>query len=285
MPIHTVHPTITARCAAVSVLAGIVAATPAAAADLQPHAVTYQVMVEKPPADTAVASQVSGTLTKTCDGWTLGGAVYYGIERNIKGREANAPLSGNADTYQERLSITEKNDGKSLQYTARYTVNNRGEEVRGTIAADGTLDVKSDRLPRKVKLPAETVLPVGLRAKLIDALPRDDKARPTITIRTVELGRFHEDTDVTFTLAPPLPIAKPTKADPKAGTPKVESPLLKGRSWTVKQVSKEHADWMESTFEIFESGVITRYTFKREGIVWRADIKELTTFLPPKCGG
>ncbi|HJQ57302.1 MAG TPA: DUF1849 family protein [Vineibacter sp.] len=278
--------TLPARRAA-AVLAGVLAAAPAVAADLQPHAITYQVTVAKPPADTAVASQISGTLSRTCDGWSYGSAVFYGIERNAKGRDPNGPLTGNADTYQERLSVTEKFDGTALQYTSRYIFNGRGEDVRGTATtgANGLLDVKSDRLPRKVKLPPETLLPVALRSKLIDALPRDDKTRPTFTIRTLELGRFHDDTDVTFTLSPPFPPAPPTKADPKGGSPKVDSPLLKGRSWTVKQTSKDHADWMESTFEIHESGVIARYTFKREDIVWRADVRELTPFMPPKCGG
>jgi hypothetical protein len=42
---------------------------------------------------------------------------------------------------------------------------------------------------------------------------------------------------------------------------------------------------MQSTFELNESGVIPRFTFQREGIVWRADVKELTAFSNPKCGG
>lgn len=273
------------RAAAVAALTGVLVPAPGHAADIQPHAITYQISVEKPPADTIVDGQISVTLSKTCEAWNLSSAVYYGIERNAK---KGQPLSDKADSYQERLTSSEKLDGTSLQYTGRYHVNGRGEDVRGTVAlgADGAgmLDVKSERLPRKVKLPAETRLPVALRAKLIAGLPRsDDKARPTINVRTVEVVRFHEALDLSWTLAAPLPPLKPATPPVKGEAPPPTPPLLKGRSWTLKQTSKAFADWMESTFELHESGVISRFTFKREGIVWRADVRELSAFTSPKC--
>ena len=67
------------------------------------------------------------------------------------------------------------------------------------------------------------------------------------------------------------------------GEPLVDSPLLQGRSWTLKLTSKDFSDWMESIFELHDNGVISRFTFRREGIVWRADAKELNAFTMPTC--
>lgn len=271
------------RRAAAAGLAAVLVSAPGLAADIQPHGATYQITVEKPPADTALDGQASVTLQKTCEAWSFSSALFYTIERNA--RRGQAGFSDKADNYQERINFTEKLDGTTLQYTARYQPSGRGEEVRGTIKLGedgaGTLDVKSDRLPRTVKLPPETRLPIALRARLIDGLPRDDKVKPTVNTRGVEIVRFHVDADLTLTVAPPLAPAKTAKGD----VIKLPEALTKGRSWTLNQTSKALSDWMESTFELHESGVISRFTFKRDGIVWRADAKELNTFTPPKCSG
>ena len=253
------------------------AALPVRAADIQGHAASYQITVEKPPENTKVTGQVSTTLSKTCDGWSYSSALFYTVERGARGNVKS-------DSYQEGLKFTEALDGTKLQYDGRYHVGGRGEEARGTatLGADrsGVLDVKSDKLPRKVDLPAQTLLPIALRGRLIDALTSDDpaRARGPFPVRTIELGRFYTAVDLTLALAPPLPTLKPPP-------PNVTSPLLRKRAWTLKQTSKTLAEWMESTFVLHESGVITRFTFQREGIVWRADIKELNIFATPQCGG
>ncbi len=269
-------------------LACALAALPARAADIQGHAITYGITVEKPPPDTWADAQMSVTLTRTCDSLSYSSALIYGIERNARGTRApDQPLSSKADTYQERLKFTQKLDGTALQYEGSFQVNGRGEDARGTVTmpADGagTLDVKSDRVPRKVVLPAGTMLPLTLRGKLIDALAGadPDKPRGNVDVRTIELGRFYTATDVKIGPAPVLPPLKAGKAD----VPRLRSPLLQGRGWASKQTSKALSDWMESTFELYENGVIPRFTFKREGIVWRADAKELSAFTAPKCGG
>jgi hypothetical protein len=269
-------------------LIGALAALPARAADIQGHAITYGITVEKPPPDTWFDAQLSVTLSRTCDGWTYSRALVYAIERNARGtRQPGQPLSGRADTYQERLKFTEKLDGSSLQYEGSFQVNGRGEDARGTVAmpagAKGSLDVKSDKLPRKVELPQGTLLPLAFRSKLIDALAGadPDKPRATIEVSTIELGRFYTTADVTLAPAPGLPPLRVGKTE----VPRLRSPLLGGRGWAMKQTSKALADWMESTFELYENGIIPRFTFKRQGIVWRADAKELNAFSPPKCGG
>jgi len=251
------------------------AALPARAADIQGHATSYQITVEKPPENTKATGQVSTTLSKTCDGWRYSSALLYSIERGARGNVQS-------DSYQEGLKFTEAL--ATLQYEGRYHVGGRGEEARGTVTLSGdrsgTLDVKSDKLPRKVDLPAQTFLPIALRSVLIDALSSEDpaRARGPFSVRTIELGRFYTTTDLTLALAPALPALKPP-------SPRISSPLLQKRAWTLKQTSKTLTEWMESTFELHESGVITRFTFQREGIVWRADIKELNAFAAPKCGG
>jgi hypothetical protein len=270
-----------------AMLASVIGMGPALAADMQGHAITYTITVDKPPANTWVDGQASVTLSKTCDAWNYSSAIFYGIERNQRrARPPNQPLSTAADSYQEWLKLSEKFNGTSLQYEGRYHVNGRGEEARGSVVlgADGSglLDVMSDKLPRKEKLPPGTLLPMAMRSKLIDALAAGEpnKPQPPLAVRTIELGRFYVGIDAT--LAPQAaPLGRPAKG---GDGPRVRSPLLEGRSWTLKQTSQTLSDWMASTFELNHSGVIPRFTFQREGITWRAEVKEINAFTSPSCG-
>jgi hypothetical protein len=282
-------PMATRACRAISAaLIGALAVLPARAADITGHAITYSITIERPPPDTWFDAQMTVTLARTCEGWNYSSALIYAIERGVRGeRRPDQPLSGRADTYQERLKFTEKLDGLSLQYEGSFRVNGRGEDARGTVTmsagSTGSVDVKSDKLPRKVELPAGTLLPLAFRGKLIDALAGadPDKPRGIIEVRTVELGRFYTAADVTLAPAAGLPPLRVGKTE----VPRLRSPLLQGRGWALKQTSKALADWMESTFEIYQNGIIPRFTFKRQGILWRADAKELSAFTAPKCGG
>lgn len=258
--------------AALVLPAGALAALPAGAADLKGHAIAYQITLAKPSADIAAEGQMSATLSRTCDGWSYSSALFYSIQRR-----GTAPTS-----WQEGLKFSEKRNGTGLTYESRYYVNSRGEDVRGTVVLSGdgggALDAKSERLPRKATLPAGTVLPLALRSQLIDLLATaaPDKARGPFSFRTIEMNRFHTGADLVIVPAAALPALTPP-------APRVRSPLLQGRAWTVKQTSKTHSEWLDSTLELVESGVVTRFTFMREGVVWRADVKELTAFTDPKC--
>jgi hypothetical protein len=269
-------------------LAPLALAMPVHAADIQGHAITYQVTAERPP-QTDVEGQISVSLSRDCEAWDYSSAWLYGIERNTKRqRKPGEPLGNRAQQFQERLKFSERREGGALLYEARYYVNGRGEDVKGLVRMEGegngVLDVKSAKLPRKTELPPGTLLPVALRARLIDALTGTEPGKPLapVTFQTVELNRFYAPVDVTFAPAPkmaPLPV-------PKGETPRVvRSPLLQGRWWSLKQTSRAMSDWMDSTMELYATGVIARFTFKREGIVWRADIKEINPFSEPKCGG
>lgn len=284
MPMHRVPRFLSLAALAALSCAG---AGPAAAADIQGHAITYGITVEKPPAGTWVDGQLSVSLSKSCEAWTYSSVLLYAIDRNQRGtRSPGQRLSAKADSYQEALTFTEKLDGTALQYETRYHVNARGEDVRGTITLDGgkggTMDVKSEKMPRQVDLPAGTLLPMTLRGRLIDAVSDPTRPRGTLGVRTIEVGRFYSAIDLALAPAPPLPDLPVAKGEkPRV----VRSPLLSGKSWMFRQTSRTLAEWMQSTFELNESGVIPRFTFLREGIVWRADVKEVNAFTNPRCGG
>jgi hypothetical protein len=274
---------------ALAALAAAVVTAPARAADIQGHAITYQVSVDKLPPQTDVDAQLTVSLSRDCEAWDYSSGLLYSIERNVKRqRKAGQPLGNKAEQFQERVKFSERREGSALIYEGRYYVNGRGEDVKGLVRMEGegagTLDVKSAKMPRKTDLPPGTLLPVAMRSKLIDALMHSEpgKAFPPVSFQTVELNRFYAPVDVTFAPAAklaPLPV-------PKGEKPRVvRSPLLEGRWWTVKQTSRSMSEWMESTFDLYATGVIARFTFRREGILFRADVKEVNTFSEPKCGG
>ena len=51
----------------------------------------------------------------------------------------------------------------------------------------------------------------------------------------------------------------------------------------LKQTSKILGERGEIVYEMFESGVIPRINFKREGIEMKAVVREFTAFPNPKC--
>ncbi|MBL8675233.1 MAG: hypothetical protein JNL07_10125, partial [Rhodospirillales bacterium] len=248
-----------------ALVAALPAAAPASAADIQGHAIGYLVSVEKPPADLGFEAQVSATLTKTCEGWGYGAALYYSIDRTTKGgkRDPKAAMSDRSDIYNERIKFSEALDGLSMAYEASYRAVSASEQTRGTIlfggaTAPGTLDMKSDKIARKVPVPAGALPPVALRAALIDQLaalqPLPPGApAPSWKVTTVEIGRFHTPIDATFELVPAAAVpAKPPPPPPRgavvvAPPPKLDSPLLKTPSWTLKMTSKGVGEWVEST--------------------------------------
>src|SRR5689334_22831260 len=98
---------------------------PGVQAGVSSHAVSYEV---KLPADAEKGAHAEGTgtysLTKTCQGWTLGEVYQFGIEKAPSGG-AIAKLSDKADRLEERLNMTEALDGSRFDYQARTRLNAR----------------------------------------------------------------------------------------------------------------------------------------------------------------
>jgi hypothetical protein len=113
-------------------------------------------------------------------------------------------------------------------------------------------------------------MPIDLKVELTSSAPFRE---PITTVGTLKDGPADAKA------------APPAKAAP--GTPPGqvrEMPaLLKGRRWALKQTSKMLGERGEVVYELFESGVIPRLNFKREGIEMKAVVKDLTEFPNPKC--
>ena len=174
-----------------------------------------------------------------------------------------------------------------MEYETRYHVNSRGEDYarhyRLGQGRQGHADGEIREAAAHVELPAQTLLPITLRDRVIDAMAADPgKPKGPLNLRSIELGRFFSPLDLTLTptaAIPPLPLPKGAKPPPP-----IRSPLLRG-SATLRQTSKALAEWMESTVELTSAGVVPRFLFRREGLTWRAEMKEMNAFPNPTCGG
>jgi len=277
--------------------------------ELSGYAISYAITIDKTPGDIHAEAQLSETWTRTCDAWSYGGALYHAIDKGIKGRRGeDQPFSDQVSIYNERLNFTESLDGDRLGYRAQYMANSRGDPAEGAAFfggpdKKGTLQVRAGRVPREVALPPGNVGPVMARRLLLEQL-RADHPGPWY-VSTVDLvrfqmpidlkiertapGAFREAVSTVGTLKdapPPDPKApKPPKGKAPAAPSQIREmpPLLKGYRWVLKQTSNTLGERGEAVFEIYESGVITRMNFKREGIEMKAVIKEITEFPNPKC--
>lgn len=283
-----------------------VAPPPAPPPEMPGYSIAYGITIDKTPGDIHAEAQLSESWTRTCDAWQFGGALYYAIDKGIKGRRnEDQPYSDLANIYNERLNFTESLDGDRLGYRAQYLMNSRGDPVQGASFfggpdRPGTLQVRVGAAPREVPLPPGNVGPMTARRLLLEQL-RADHPGPWY-VSTVDLVRFQMPIDLKIERAAAGPFREPISTigtlrdapppDPKA--PKAKGPppptqirelpaLLKGRRWILKQTSRMLGERGDVLFEIFDSGVIPRLVFKREGIEMKAVVKDLTEFPAPKC--
>lgn len=274
------------------------------------YSIAYNITIDKTPGDIHAEAQLSESWTRTCEAWSYGGALYYAIDKGIKGkRNEDQPFSDQANIYNERLNYTESLDGDRLGYRAQYMANSRGDPVEGAAFfggpdKKGTLQVRVGKVPREVALPPGNVGPMTFRRLLLEQLRADH--RGPWYVSTVDLVRFQMPIDLKVELTSSAPFREPIstvgtlkdapppdpkapkpakgKAAPDAPTQIREMPaLLKGRRWVLKQTSKTLGERGEVVYEMFESGMIPRLNFKREGIEMKAVIKELNEFPNPKC--
>ena len=276
--------------------------------EMAAYAISYGITIDKTPGDIHAEAQLSESWTRSCEAWSYGGALYYAVDKGIKGRRGDdQQFSDLANIYNERLNYTESVDGDRLGYRAQYMANSRGEPVEGAAffggpEKKGLLQVRVGKVPREVELPNGTVGPMTFRRLLLEQL-RTNQPGPWYA-STVDLVRFQMPADLKVELTSSAPFREPISTigtlkdapppDPKAPKAKGKAPapsgqvrelpaLLKGRRWVLKQTSKMLGERGEVVYEMFESGIIPRLNFKREGIEMKAVIKDLTEFPSPKC--
>src|SRR5436189_4083179 len=175
---------------AVLVLALLLAAPLAHAQGLRSHSVSYQVQLAAD-ADKLLFAEGQGSfsLTKTCQGWTLGEVFQFAIEKGTGG--APKRIGPTADRIEERLTAKESADGATLTYQARLKLNARINTASGKAtlgSAPGRLSADLGTYTQTSDLPAGTLAPAAARAFLVEALLAN---RPDpIEVHTVELMRF-----------------------------------------------------------------------------------------------
>ncbi|MGE0421424.1 MAG: hypothetical protein AB7O88_04130 [Reyranellaceae bacterium] len=275
--------------------------------EMSGYTISYGVTIEKTPGDIHAEAQLSESWTRTCEAWSYGGALYYVVDKGIKGKRGDdQPFSDLANIYNERLNYTESLDGDRLGYRAQYMANSRGDPVSGAVFfggpdKKGLLQVRVGKVPREVALPPGAIGPMTFRRLLLEQL-RANHPGPWYA-STVDLVRFQMPVDLKVELTSSTPFRDPISTigtlkdapppDPKApkgkGQPAPSGKIrelpapLKGRRWVLKQTSKILGERGEIVYEMFESGVIPRMNFKREGIEMKAVVKEFTAFPNPKC--
>ena len=265
---------------AVLLLAIVLAAPSAQAAGLASHSVSYEV---KLPADadpkTYAEGQGTVSLSKSCQGWTLGEVFQFGIE---KGATAVPKQLGAAGTrIEERVSAKESLDGRTLSYQSRLRLNARISTATGqaTLGKDaGKVEVELGTYTQKSDLPAGTLAPAAARAALVAALLGN---RPDpIEIRTVDMLRFHKPIVQHFQRTPPdymMPSAYPK--DLRAS----DKEFAKGRTWAVRRRVTDFNETGDEFWLLHESGVILRQLVKRQGTGLLLEAREVTLFPTPAC--
>ena len=275
---------------------------PPAPPEIKGHSITYAVTADKTPDDIFAEAQFSLSLAKTCDAWTYGSALYYALDKGAKRTRAVAEqLTDQVNIYNERVNFSESLDGDRIGFRSSFRFNSRAEDATGAAFfdddKDGLLQVSSEKSKVDTKLPKGSVPPILIRKILLQRLYAGE--RGPWHFRAVELGRFHMPVDLRFDVvvspfaAPvaPAPAAPPAAEGKdrktvaaKPASPQMERPpLLRGRAWALKQTSKAVGDWADSVFDFYDNGVIGNILFKREGVTFRALVRDINAFPEPKC--
>jgi hypothetical protein len=266
------------------VLAGTLLAAPLAeASGLSSHSVSYEV---KLPADEKlVYAEGQGTysLTRSCQGWTLGEVYQFGLEKGD--RTAPTQLGPKGDRLEERVTATEPIDGSQLAYQVRLRINARitTANAKATIGPPGSdrggkLRADLGTYTQNSELPAGTLPPAAARAALVDALLAN-KPDP-IDIKTVEFLRFHKPIVEHFQRLPPeymIPTALPK--DLKTS----DKNFAQGRTFAVRRRVGDFNEFGDEFWLMHESGAVLRRLIKRQNVSLLLEAREVTLFPPPKC--
>src|SRR5262249_15003784 len=209
--------------------------------------------------------QATFTLTKRCDGWSLGEVFQFCIEKG-SAAVAQKKVTGKGMRVEERLNEQESLDGRSLSYQTRLRQNARVTTVTGTatLGADGgklTADLGSYK--QESDLPAGTLAPAAAaRAALLAALLANQPGR--IAIPTIDLLRFHKPIAQAFArLGPDDPaIARSLPKDMRVS----DKDFARGRTWAVLRRVPDFNEFGDELWLIHEAGVIVRQIIQRQGV-------------------
>lgn len=251
----------------------------AQAAGLSSHAVSYEVKVPADDTKNYAEGQGSYSLTRSCQGWTLGEVYQFGIEKGDK----NAPtlLGPKADRLEERVTATEPLDGSQFAYQVRLRLNARvtTANAKATLGADGgKLRADLGTYTQNSDLPAGTLPPAAARAALVDALLANQP--DPIDIKTVEFLRFHKPIVEHFQRLPPdYMIATTLPKDLKAS----DKNFAQGRTFAVRRRVGDFNEFGDEFWLMHESGAVLRRLIKRQNVSLLLEAREVTLFPPPKC--
>src|SRR5207302_4283429 len=223
----------------------------------------------------------SFTLTKRCDGWTLGEILQFGIDKG-PGAAGQKKLTDKAERVEERLTVRESLDGRTLSYQTRLRQNARVTTATGkaTLGAEaGRLDTDLGRYKQDSDLPAGTLAPVPARQALLEALIANRPGK--IEIRTVDLLRFHKPIAQTFFRLPPEDpaIARSLPKDMRAS----DKDFAAGRTWALLRRVADFNEFGDELWLIHESGAIVRQIVQRQGVKLLFEAREVTLFPAPVC--
>ena len=259
----------------------LASASSVGAQGLQSHSVIYDVKPAKPDVDLYLEGTASFTLTRSCEGWALGEIFQFGWEK-APGASTRVKLSDRADRLEERLTVQESLDGRSLTYQTRLRQNARVTTATGkaTLGAEpGKLFADLGRYKQESELPAGTLAPAAARQALVKALVADTPAK--FEIRTVELLRFHKPIVQQFIPLPPhdLAIARALPKDLKTS----DKDFANGRSWAVLRRVADFNEFGDELWLVHQSGAIVRQLIQRQGLKLLLEAREITLFPAPKC--
>ena len=260
-------------------VAALLAAPLAQAAGLSSHSVSYEVKVAADEKLARAEGQGTYSLTRSCQGWTLGEVYQFAIEKGPPA--ASKQIGPQADRIEERLTATEPLDGAQLAYQTRLRLNARvtTATVKATLGADGgKLRADLGTYKQNSDLPAGTLPPAAARAALVEALLANQP--DPIEIKSVEMIRFHKPIVERFQRLPPdymIPTTLPK--DLKAS----DKDFAKGRTFGVRRRVGDFNEFGDEFWLLHESGAVLRRLIKRQNVGILLEAREVTLFPAPKC--
>ncbi len=255
----------------IGVIAMVLAAGAASAADLAAHRAVYSMKLHSARASGGITG-ASGAMTyrfaDACDGWVVENRTALSFSYS----------EGNQITTNWEFVTWESKDGLRYRFHVRSSRNGEVmEEIDGTARLDGFgmggVATFTRPEPMTVKLPKGTMFPTEHTLRLLERAEAGDK----VFMRTVFDGSGTDGPfDVNALIGKRLP----------AGNPK--QPLLAGPSWRIGMAffpvdSKVETPDYEVALRYFSNGVAVDVVQNFGDFALRADLDTLEPLPPPDC--